>query len=105
MLCLIILAASVQYAKQFAVYDCPPLIKDLAIEYKQGNRFYDEQSAHLDDLKANNSYVYYNMHDEYNVFGGVRPVVRALARGLNLVKEDVIATFDGLDKTGYHECE
>lgn len=87
------------------VYDCPPLIDDFVVEYQQGNRFYDELSAHLEDLKANNSYIYYNMHDEYNVFGGVRPVVRALARSLNLAKEDAITTPDGLDKSGYHKAE
>ncbi len=73
--------------------------------YELGNRFYDEQSKNLENPKAKNSYVYFNMHDEYNVFGGVRPVVRALAWELKLLYEKTLISPDGMDKTPYLRAE
>lgn len=110
------LGFDVQYAYDFKntlsaltlgmqIYDCPSSIEDLASEYLRGNRFFDETSAHLGNLKANNTYVYYNMHDEYNAFGGTRPVVRLLAKQLGLIKETALTNPDGLDKTPFFEAE
>ena len=87
------------------IYDCPPNIDDLAIEYMQGNRFYDKESSNLENLKANNCFVYFNMHDESDVYAGVRFVVRALAKELNLADDNILTSPDSLDKKGYLEAE
>ncbi len=94
---------SLAYGMQ--IYDCPASIYDLAREFEIGNKFYDETSAHLDNPKATNSFVYFNMHDEANVFGGVKPVIRGLSRVLGLAKEDRVYEPDGLDKRPYLEAE
>lgn len=87
------------------IYDCPKSIEDLAQEYRQGNRFYSDDDVDLAPFKAENSFVYTNMHDEFNVFGGARPVVRYIAKELGLIREKALTSPDTLDKTPYFIAE
>lgn len=85
------------------IYDCPPSIKDLETEYKQGYRFWNEESQGLRELNGNNSLVYISAHDEKNAFGGARSIIRTLTSELGLLNEKALTSPDGLDKKPFND--
>lgn len=85
------------------IFDCPPSINDLAIEYKQGYRFFDEESIDISNTEANTNLVYMSSHDENNPYAGARPLIRSLAVLLGLVKENSLIEHNGLDKEPFNK--
>lgn len=84
------------------IYDCPPSIKDLETEFKQGHRYFTDPEA-TDAFKANSALVYTVSHDELQTFGGLRNIPRLTAIKLGLVKENRLETPDGLDKKPFRD--
>ena len=87
------------------VYDSPASIEDLAKEYEQIHRYFDEDTGHLPSPDANKGMALTFLHDEYVLYGGVRPAVAILADKLNLRKENALKAHDLMDKAPFWQSQ